>query len=137
MTKFTFEKILRISFGRYIIVGGSVYALELATLLALKHLTGNSAFAITVSFIVGLVISFVLQKVVAFQDRQTSRAVVLPQIFAVSALIFVNYLFTLFAVTLLEDYMPLIISRTLALVCTTLWNFYFYKFHIFKSPVID
>ena len=78
-------------------------------------------------------VSFVLQKLVTFSDRRMHRQVLLPQMIAFSALVLFNFGFTLALTKLLEHVLPAVVTRTLAVGMTTLWNFYLYKTRIFKS----
>ncbi|HEX7633419.1 MAG TPA: GtrA family protein [Candidatus Saccharimonadales bacterium] len=118
---------------RYLVVGVSVYALELIVIVIAQQLGASSVVAVGVAFWVGLVISFTLQKFVTFGDKRTHHKVVIPQLLATTALVLFNFGFTLVVTKLLADVVPAVISRTLALGVTTIWNFYLYKTRIFKS----
>jgi putative flippase GtrA len=118
---------------RYLLVGGSVYVLEVAVILLAQHMGASSVLAVGIGFWVGLVVSFFLQKFVAFGDKRTHRRILLPQIIAVSLLVLFNFGFTLFVTKLLSPHVPAIASRTVALAITVTWNFYLYKTRIFKS----
>ncbi|MDB5170661.1 MAG: hypothetical protein JWO35_355, partial [Candidatus Saccharibacteria bacterium] len=56
-----------------------------------------------------------------------------PQIVAFSLLVLFNFSFTVFVTSLLEDTLPAVATRTLALGITTIWNFYLYRTRIFKT----
>jgi putative flippase GtrA len=118
---------------RYLLVGGSVYVLEVAVILLAQYLGASDVVAVGTGFWVGLVVSFVLQKFVAFEDKRTHRRILLPQILAVTALVLFNFGFTLLVTKLLSPHIPAIASRTVALAITVTWNFYLYKTRIFKS----
>jgi putative flippase GtrA len=118
---------------RYLLVGGSVYVLEVAVILLAQHLGASDVLAVAIGFCVGLVVSFVLQKFVAFEDKRTHRRILLPQILLVTALVLFNFGFTLLVTRLLSPRIPAIASRTVALAITVTWNFYLYKTRIFKS----
>jgi putative flippase GtrA len=118
---------------RYLLVGGSVYVLEVAVILLAQHMGASDVMAVAVGFCVGLVVSFVLQKFVAFEDKRTHRRILLPQILAVTGLVLFNFGFTLLVTKLLSPHIPAIASRTVALAITVTWNFYLYKTRIFKS----
>jgi putative flippase GtrA len=118
---------------RYLLVGGSVYVLEVLVILLAQHLGASAVMAVGTGFWFGLVISFVLQKFVAFNDKRTHRRVLLPQVLAVSALVLFNFGFTLLVTKLLTPHVPAVVSRTVALAITVIWNFYLYKTRIFKS----
>ena len=118
---------------RYVVIGGSVYVFEILMIVVLQHLGASAVVAVGVSFWLGLMVSFVLQKLVTFSDRRMHRQVLLPQMIAFSALVLFNFGFTLALTKLLEHVLPAVVTRTLAVGMTTLWNFYLYKTRIFKS----
>ncbi len=124
---------------RYLIVGGSVYLLELLIIFIAQKLGANDVLAVALSFWIGLTVSFGLQKLVTFGDRRLHHTVLLPQVLAFSLLVLFNFGFTILVTGLLDGVVPAYIARTLALGVTTIWNFYLYKTRIFKTdtPVID
>ena len=122
---------------RYVVIGGSVYVFEILMIVVLQHLGASAVVAVGVSFWLGLMVSFVLQKLVTFSDRRMHRQVLLPQMIAFSALVLFNFGFTLALTKLLEHVLPAVVTRTLAVGMTTLWNFYLYKTRIFRVPIID
>lgn len=119
---------------RYLIVGVSVYLFELLVIVIAQHRGASNVVAVGLSFWLGLLVSFGLQKLVTFGDKRTHAKVVLGQLLAVSLLVIWNFAFTLLVTRLLAHLIPAIICRTLALGITTLWNFYLYKTHIFAPP---
>jgi putative flippase GtrA len=90
-------------------------------------------WAVGIGFWVGLAMSFVLQKFVAFGDKRTHRRILLLQIVAVCLLVLCNFGFTLLVTKLLSPRVPAVVSRTIALAITATWNFFLYKTRIFKS----
>jgi putative flippase GtrA len=118
---------------RYLVVGGSVYAFELLIILAAQQLGANSILAVGLSFWLGLIVSFILQKVVTFKDRRTHHRILLPQLAIFSLLVLFNFGFTLLVTQLLTGVLPATLTRTLALALTTIWNFYLYRTKIFKT----
>ncbi len=121
---------------RYLLVGGSVYLLELLVIVAAQQLGAAAVVAVGLSFWSGLVISFGLQKLVTFGDNRVHHTVLLPQIAAFSVLVLFNFGFTLLVAKFLSPFLPAVVTRTVALGITTIWNFYLYKTHIFLKPVI-
>ena len=119
---------------RYLIIGGSIYVLELLVIVVAQKLGASAVVAVGLSFWIGLIVSFVLQKVVTFGDRRVHHKVLLPQILAFSALVLFNFAFTILVTKLLTPHVPAVISRTVALGITTIWNFYLYKTRIFLKP---
>ena len=118
--------------GRYLIVGGTVYVLELIVIVVASHLGAKPVLAVALSFWIGLCVSFVLQKVFTFGDRRTHHKILIPQVVAVSLLVLWNFGFTILVTRLLTGLNP-IITRTIALLITTIWNFYLYQTRIFKQ----
>jgi putative flippase GtrA len=118
---------------RYIVIGLSVYVLELLIIFLAEHLGANAVSAVGISFWVGLVTSFGLQKLITFKDRRLHHKVVLKQAFLFSLLVLFNFGFTIGLTKLLESYMPAALIRTLAIGISTCWNFVLYKKGIFKT----
>ena len=118
----------------YIIVGGTSYAIELSVLLLLVHvLHFNTTLAVSIGFWLGLVISFLLQKFLAFKNTDTRARRLTIQTVYYALLVLFNYGFTLLFVHLLEPFIDLSIARTLALIITTAWNYVIYKKVIFTE----
>jgi putative flippase GtrA len=132
-------KRLHTPFGRYIVIGVSVYIFELAVIVIAENLGATPVVAVGLSFWLGLLVSFFLQKLVTFGDKRMHHRVLLPQLIAVTLLVLFNFGFTLLVTKLLQNILPAVITRTLALGITTIWNFYLYKTRIFKTetPVLD
>lgn len=122
---------------RYVLVGGSAYILELIIIVLAQRAGANNIFAVAWSFWIGLIYTFILQKFFSFQDRRTHHKVLLPQILLVSALVVFNFCFTIAITALLQHTLPPVVTRTLAIAMTTVWNFYLYKTRIFSTAVID
>ena len=119
--------------SRYIVIGGSVYVLELAVILSAQLLGAGALVAVGLSFWLGLVVSFALQKMITFGDKRLHHRTLIPQIVAFSLLVMFNFGFTLGVTQLLVSQVPPAVSRTIALALTTVWNFYLYKTRIFKA----
>ncbi|MGH9126296.1 MAG: GtrA family protein [Acidimicrobiales bacterium] len=122
---------------RYIIVGGSTYVLELAMILVCTSLGAGPVLAVAISFWFGLLVSFILQKFLAFGDRRTHHRVVIAQIVSFSALVGFNFGFTVALTDLLQHDLPVVVIRTIAIGITTIWNYYLYKTRIFRVPIVD
>lgn len=118
---------------RYLIVGVSVYLLELLVIVIAQWLGASAVVAVGLSFWIGLLVSFGLQKFVTFEDKRLQRQVLSFQFAAFCALVFFNFAFTLLVTKLLANVVPAVICRTLALGITTFWNYYLYRTRIFKS----
>lgn len=118
--------------GRYLLVGGTVYVLELIVIVVASHLGAKPVQAVALSFWIGLCVSFVLQKVFTFGDRRMHHKILIPQVVAVTLLVLWNFGFTILVTRLLTNLNPTI-TRTIALLITTIWNFYLYQTRIFKQ----
>jgi len=118
---------------RYAVVGISVYILELLIIVLAQKLGASPVWAVAISFCLGTLVSFFLQKLVTFGDKRMHRRVLLPQAVAVTVLLLWNLGFSLLLTKVLQTSLPAIASRTLALGVTTVWNFYLYKTRIFKK----
>ncbi|HYH36439.1 MAG TPA: PIG-L family deacetylase [Candidatus Saccharimonadales bacterium] len=117
---------------RYLVIGISVYAFELLVIVAAEALGAGSVGAVALAFWLGLLVSFGLQKIVAFGDKRLRYKVLIPQLAAFSLLVLFNFGFTVMLTKLLDDYLPAVWCRTIALGLTTIWNFYLYKTRIFN-----
>lgn len=118
---------------RYLMIGGSVYVFELAVIVAAQWLGASPVWAVAISFCLGTLVSFFLQKLVTFGDKRMHHRVLIPQMIATALLIVWNLGFSVLLTKLLQDHVPAVVTRTLALGITTIWNFYLYKTRIFKN----
>jgi putative flippase GtrA len=115
-----------------VFVGGFAYVTEMGVLFMLQTwLHFSNVAAVAISFWIGFLMAFILQKYIAFQNHEVSRRAVARQLTAYSVLVVWNYLFTLGLVALLGQHMPAMFSRTFAIIVITAWNYEFYK-KIFK-----
>lgn len=122
------------SIVRYVFFGGLSYIIEIAIIQISLITLHDNIVSVTIGFWSGLVIAFLLQKMFAFQDGQKKPKRLLSQMLAYGLLIVINYLFTLGVVWALGNtIMGVIGARTIALVITTVWNFFAYKYVIFKT----
>jgi putative flippase GtrA len=127
------NKLLSTRGGRYLFIGGSVYLLELVVIVVAQWLGASAILAVGLSFWIGLLISFGLQKIITFGDKRLHHRVLIPQIIAYCLLVAFNFGFTILVTKLLVSVIPAVATRTLALAITTIWNFYLYKTRIFKT----
>ncbi len=133
----TLRSTLSTQTGRYIVVGIVVYIFEVAVLLGAGILGASPFWSVTLSFWLGLVTSFFLQKLITFKDKRLHKKIVALQFLAACILVLWNYGVTILLTKLLENVLPAVFTRTLALGITTIWNFYIYKTRIFKDTGID
>lgn len=128
-----FVRFTQASAGRYLIIGGSVYVFELVVIVLAQAAGLRATAAVAMSFCLGTIVSFLLQKFVTFGDRRVHHRVVTWQVAATALLVMVNFGFSVLVAYAFEHVLPAIVSRTLALAITTSWNFYAYKHWIFKN----
>jgi len=136
----TLQALLKRPGYRYLIIGGGVYLFELAVIVTAQRLGASAPWAVAISFCFGTLVSFFLQKLVTFGDKRMHHRIVVPQLVAVTLLVVWNLSFSVALTKLLQDHLPAVVSRTLAIGLTTLWNFYLYKTRIFKNsgaPLVD
>ena len=121
-------QILRNKIARYIVVGGLAYAGEMGMLYVLINVYSFSRLsAAAVSFWFGFFAAFLLQKFIAFEDRQVGRRVIAKQLAMYSLLVLFNYGFTLLAVYILSPFISVYIVRSIVICMATIWNFLIYK----------
>jgi putative flippase GtrA len=118
---------------RYLLIGGSVYALELVIIVVAQWLGASAVWAVAISFCLGTLVSFFLQKLVTFRDKRMHHRILIPQLVATALLVLWNLGFSVLVTKLLQSHLPAVVTRTLALGVTTIWNFYLYKTRIFKN----
>lgn len=115
-------------FLRYFAVGASAYLIEMLSLfILLKAFKVSPVVAVGISFWIGFVVAFVMQKFITFGNDNKQKRVVMRQIFLYSVLVTVNYLFTLFMVGLLSSKISVFCIRTGVIAIVTTWNFFVYR----------
>lgn len=127
------KKLQQHIFARYVFVGGLSFVVELSTLLSIYHFFHTSReVATAIAYWVGLILAFLLQKLVAFQDYRKEVKALTKQGFVYALLTLWNYAFTILVVGLFAS-KYILLSRTLAQVIFSTWNYIIYKNIIFKK----
>lgn len=122
-------------FKRYLAVGGASFAIELATLYVFKNIFKlNAEAAVAISFWVGFVIAFTLQKRITYKNKHKAPRMLAHQLGLYSGLVLINYFFTLLMVHSLKSHLSVFVIRSGVVGATTFWNFFAYKI-IFKQAV--
>lgn len=121
------------SLVRYVLIGGISFLIELTLLLTFINIGLGSAIAVSISFWIGLAIAFVLQKLFAFKNAERRPKHIVWQTVTYAALVLFNYLFTLTFVVLMDSFLGVVISRTVALGITITWNYLLYRHVIFNE----
>jgi putative flippase GtrA len=120
---------------RYLFVGGFSYVIEIAVLDSANHILQlSAAISVTISFWVGFIVAYILQKIVAFQNKEKSRKAITKQLIGYGLLVLWNYGFTLIVVELFHTSVSVIVLRTIVIAITTIWNYVLYK-KLFKVNV--
>lgn len=118
---------------RYLVVGGVSYLVELATLYVCSEvLSLTAAISVSIGFWIGLLLSFTLQKILSFKNTTSDKEQVAKQVALYALLVLVNYGFTVLFVYAFESVLSIFVARTIALIITTVWNFFIYKNVIFR-----
>jgi putative flippase GtrA len=118
---------LKMRITRYILVGGVAYFIEIGILYYLHHyLKLSSITSVAISFWIGFLAAFVLQKYIAFQNYEKDKRTISKQMTFYTALVIWNYLFSLVLVKLFSG-TSVVAIRTMAIVITTLWNYIIYR----------
>lgn len=118
---------------RYLVIGVGAYFIEMSFLYVLKQTGMDNIEAVAISFWVSLITTFVLQKFIAFRNVAKNKKHLSRQVILYLFLVLFNYTFTLLLVAGVGQKISVFIARTLTILCTTVWNYYFYKTHIFSD----
>ena len=112
-------ELLRKKMIRYLIVGGLVYVFELWIIVWAQYHGATPTEAVALSFTLGLIVSFFLQKLFTFGDKRMHQKIVLRQAFAVGLLVVWNLCFTVIITKAVQSFMPATVARTIALLITS------------------
>ncbi len=118
---------------RYLLVGIVGYLFEMGILYGGMQAKLAPVIAVSISFAGGLVLSFILQKVVAFQNQTAQKETVLRQVLLTGCLVIFNYLLSVISVHLLQTLVSPMIIRTGVIIITTITNYFTYKLIIFRK----
>jgi len=116
---------------RYLVVGALCFAFDVA-LLWLLHviLLVPLAIATAVAFLASFAVTYTLQRVVAF----SSTAGVAPSVVRYTLLVIFNTLATTGIVWAIDALgAGWVAGKVLAVICTTFWNFFAYRYWVFAS----
>jgi len=123
---------------RYLIVGGSAYVMEMAVLYGFHDGIGLSPVkSVAISFWFGLIIAFVLQKYITFENREKRMHILGFQVALYGSLVAVNYLITILAVKYFSKHYSVFEIRTAVIALSTIWNYVVYKRWLFKTKPLE
>jgi len=118
---------------RYLIVGGSAYVMEMLIILGLHNGLGLSPISsVAISFWFGLVIAFVLQKFITFENHEKRIHMLGLQLTLYACLVAANYLITLLAVRHFSPRNSVFEIRTAVIILSTIWNYVVYDKLLFR-----
>ena len=119
-------------FIRYIIAGLTSLLFELVVLwFAHDVFSLSTQISVSISFWVGLVVAFMLQKFFTYKEHTKTFRVVSKQMVLYGLLVAWDYVFTLLFVSLFAPYITIYIARLLSIVFIVCWNYLIYKKYIF------
>ena len=113
--------------ARYIFVGGLAYLIEMFAIYLLKACGLSSVQSVAVSYWVGLITAFVLQKYIAFENYEKDIKSIAKQLTYYLLLVFFNYIFSLSIVYLLDKSFDVYLLRSSVIIICTFWNYLIYK----------
>lgn len=68
-----YSKFLKTNTGRYLIVGVSIYVLELMIIVIAMKFGANTILSVGISYWTGFVVSFWAQKLLTFRDKRMHK----------------------------------------------------------------
>src|ERR1035438_9074427 len=123
---------------RYLVVGGSAYVMEMAVLYGLHDGAGLSPVkSVAISFWFGLVIAFVMQKFITFENHEKGMQILGFQLALYACLVGFNYLITLLAVKYFSPRYSVFEIRTAVIALGTIWNYVVYRNWLFKAKPLE
>ncbi len=112
----------------YLIAGTISYITEMVFLVVCRDtFQVDAVTAVAISFWIGTVIAFLLQKFIVFRNSELNFKSLLKQIGGYGALLLWNYAFTIGLTVLLDQRLHVVYIRTLAIVMIVCWNYLLYR----------
>ncbi|MEI8187844.1 MAG: GtrA family protein [Candidatus Saccharibacteria bacterium] len=122
------KKYLNTNLRRYIVVGGFAYVSEMFVIFICVHIFNfSNVVAVAISYWFGLVIAFLLQKLITFGNRDARLHILGKQVFIYCVLVAFNYSLTILAVNQFTQYASVYEVRTLVILFVTVVNYNVYK----------
>lgn len=114
---------------RYVLMGGVAYLSEMGTLFLLHGMLGlNSIGSVAISFWVGFIVAFILQKHLTFRNFDWGLSKITRQIVIYGVLVAWNYGFTILLALVFSNRVSIYIIRTITIVIVTIWNYLIYRY---------
>jgi putative flippase GtrA len=122
-------------FMRYLIVGGTTFAIDFAILYGLHGVMKlNLAASASVSYWVSISFNFVLNRYWTFDVREKDS--LKRHITTYLFMLILNYLFTVIFVSIVGTHINYIAAKAIAVAVQMIWTYPVYKRYIFVSPVL-
>lgn len=117
---------------RYLVTGGFCFLIDIALLWLGHDVVGLPlAVATAIAFLLSFVVTYTLQRVVAF----SADSGVAPSVVRYTILVIVNTAATTFIVWAVDALgAPWLAGKILAVIVTTVWNYFIYRYWVF-APV--
>jgi putative flippase GtrA len=123
-----FKRLHRIQLLRYIVAGGLSYGIEISCLFIFLNIFHfDPILSVGISFWVGFIVAYVMQKILTFQNTDRTKTIVAKQLGLYSLLVGWNYMFTILVVGTFKTIVSVVILRTIVIAMTTCWNYIVYK----------
>ncbi len=129
------KKILKISFVKYLVVGGSSFVLDYAIFYSLYSFAGfRASYANAVSVFLAFIYNFSLNRLWSFESKEP----IMKQLVLYLGLMFFNMAFSSGFIYFTAKYIFLDpkIAKIIAMCIIVIWNFFLYKKVIFKNNKI-
>lgn len=120
------------SFMRYLLIGGSTFALDILMLFTLHaKLDVKIAAATSIAYWVSITYNFLLNRYWTFSISEKED--LQKHITSYFLLLVINYFFTVVFVSFFSHHMSYILAKALAVIIQMTWTYYLYKNYIFTS----
>ena len=120
---------------RYLVVGGFSFLFDIGVLWLLHEVFGVAlAIATPVAFLLSFAVTYTLQRTIAFRSSDG----VAPSVLRYAILVAFNTVATT-AIVWASDAvgLPWGLGKVIAVISTTVWNYYAYRFWVFASRKAD
>lgn len=139
MRKDIFSIIFRFKLARYLISGAAAAVVSLGSLFVLTDLVGVwYLYGSSIAFALSVIVSFTLQKLWTFKNRQLHRKIVGLQAFYYVALAVVNLFLNVGIIFLLVEYLGVwhILAQAISGLLVAISSFFLYHL-IFAVPLFE
>lgn len=121
---------------RYLVAGGIAFVSDYSTFLFLHYIAGfSSPQSGVMSFFIGLIISFSLQRFWVFKGD--SKQLVKREVIGYGVLAVINFFVTAYGLVLLDHLgVPAFMAKLIVVGMIMVWNYLLYKNVIFKVKTI-